>query len=219
MKIGIVLYDRLTALDAIGPYEVLSRIPGASVTFLAAEAGPVRTDNGMLTLLAERALTELPDPDIVLVPGGPGEVAARAGGAVLDWLVAADRTSTWTTSVCTGSLILAAAGLLEGRRATSHWLALEELGRLGAKPSAERVVFDGKLVTAAGVSAGIDMALALVDRIAGRTVAEAIQLGIEYDPQPPFDAGSPEKAPAAVVELLRGASRFGEPEATAPQPT
>jgi putative intracellular protease/amidase len=208
MNIAIVLYDRFTALDAIGPYEVLSRLPDASVAFVAAEAGPVRTDNGMLTLLAERSLAQTPEPDIVLVPGGPGEVVQRAGGAVLDWLRQADRTSTWTTSVCTGSLILAAAGLLEGKRATSHWLALDELGRLGAQPVAERVVFDGKLVTAAGVSAGIDMALTLAASVAGETVAQAIQLGIEYDPQPPFDAGSPQKAPAEVVELLRNLSRF-----------
>lgn len=212
MNIAIVLYDRFTALDAIGPYEVLSRLPGATVAFVAPEAGPVRTDNGMLTLLAERSLAEVPQPDVVLVPGGPGEVAARAGGATLEWLAEADRTSTWTTSVCTGSLILAAAGLLDGRRATSHWLAMEELRRLGAQPVDERVVFDGKLVTAAGVSAGIDMALALVARIAGETVAQAIQLGIEYDPQPPFDAGSPHKAPAETVELLRNLSRFESQE-------
>jgi transcriptional regulator GlxA family with amidase domain len=211
MNIAIALYDKFTALDAIGPYEVLSRLPGATVTFIAPEAGPVRTDNGMLTLIAERSLDELTEPDIVLVPGGPGEVAARAGGATLEWLTHADRTSTWTTSVCTGSLILAAAGLLDGRRATSHWLALDELRTLGARVGGdpyERVVFDGKLVTAAGVSAGIDMALALAARIAGDAVAQAIQLGIEYDPQPPFDAGSPSKAPAGIVELLRNRSRF-----------
>jgi putative intracellular protease/amidase len=207
MNIAIVLYDRFTALDAIGPYEVLSRLPGASVVFAAVDAGPVHTDNGMLTLIAERSLRQVQRPDIVLVPGGPGEVAQRAGGEVLEWLKQADRTSTWTTSVCTGSLLLAAAGLLEGRRATSHWLALEELRRLGAEPVEERVVFDGKLVTAAGVSAGIDMALTLAASIAGDTVAQAIQLGIEYDPQPPFDAGSPHKAPAEVVELLRSRSR------------
>jgi len=208
MNIAILLYERLTALDAIGPYEVLSRLPGASLTFVAAEPGPVRTDNGMLTLLAERSIEDVGNPDIVLVPGGPGEVAARAGGGVVDWLRAAHETTTWTTSVCTGSLILAAAGLLEGRRATSHWLALEELGRLGAVPVSERVVFDGNIVTAAGVSAGIDMALALAARVAGEDVAQAIQLGIEYDPQPPFDAGAPHKAPAAIVELLRDNSRF-----------
>jgi transcriptional regulator GlxA family with amidase domain len=208
MQIAIVLYDRFTALDAIGPYEVLSRVPGASLSFIAAEAGPVRTDNGVLTVLAERTLAELERPDILLVPGGPGEVAARAGGPMLEWLRRADETSTWTTSVCTGSLVLGAAGLLEGKRATTHWLALEALRGLGAEPIAERVVFDGKLVTAAGVSAGIDMALSLVERLAGRRVAEAIQLGIEYDPQPPFDAGSPAKAPGQVVELLRSRSRF-----------
>ncbi len=213
MKIAVAIYDRFTALDAIGPYEVLSRLPGARVTFVAAAAGPVRTDNGMLTIEAERALAELPDPDVILVPGGPGEVAQRAGEPMLEWLRAADRTSTWTTSVCTGSLILAAAGLLDGRPATGHWLAMEELGRLGARPTGERVVFDGKIVTGAGVSAGIDMALALAGRIAGPEVAQAIQLGIEYDPQPPFDAGSPEKAPAAIVEMLRGRSRFSQPSA------
>jgi transcriptional regulator GlxA family with amidase domain len=219
MNIAVLLYDRFTALDAVGPYEVLSRLPGTTVTFLATEAGPVRTDNGMLTLVAERAIEELPHPDILLVPGGPGEVAARAGEPVLEWLRTADATSAWTTSVCTGSLILAAAGLLDGRRATSHWLALEALERLGALPVAERVVFDGKLVTAAGVSAGIDMALALAAEIAGEQVAQAIQLGIEYDPQPPFDAGSPRKAPAEIVERLRRGSRFldGEDVVAAPR--
>jgi putative intracellular protease/amidase len=215
MNIAILLYDKFTALDAIGPYEVLSRLPGATVTFVAVEPGPMRTDNGMLTLLAERSLEEMRQPDVVLVPGGPGEVAARAGGAALDWLREADRTSTWTTSVCTGSLILAAAGLLDGRRATTHWLAFDELRRLGAEPVDERVVFDGKLVTGAGVSAGIDMALTLVAQIAGDVVAQAIQLGIEYDPQPPFDAGSPHKAPVEIVELLRNRSRFQEVSAQA----
>jgi transcriptional regulator GlxA family with amidase domain len=208
MDIAILLYDRLTALDAIGPYEVLSRLPGASAKFVAVEPGPVKTDNGMLTLVAEGSLGDASEPDIVLVPGGPGEVAARAGGAVLDWLRSVHETSTWTTSVCTGSLVLAAAGLLDGKRATSHWLALEQLRELGAEPVSERVVFDGKIVTAAGVSAGIDMALALAATIAGEEVAQAIQLGIEYDPQPPFDAGSPAKAPAAIVEGVRAYSRF-----------
>jgi transcriptional regulator GlxA family with amidase domain len=208
MNIAIVLYDRFTALDAIGPYEVLSRLPGARVTFVASQSGPIATDNGMLTVHAESSLSELANPDIVLVPGGPGEVAARAGSDVLDWLRAAHATSTWTTSVCTGSLILAAAGLLDGRPATTHWLAFEELERLGAKPVRERVVFDGKLVTAAGVSAGIDMALSLADRIAGAAVAQAIQLSIEYEPEPPFRSGSPTTAPAPIVEALRARSRF-----------
>jgi len=211
MNIAIVLYDRFTALDAIGPYEVLSRVPGCTLEFLAAEAGPVRTDNGLLTVQVEASIAEMSAPDIVLVPGGPGEVAARAGGPLLQWLREAHETSTWTASVCTGSLILAAAGLLEGRRATSHWLALDELGRLGATPVSERVVFDGRIVTAAGVSAGIDMALALTARIAGEQVAQAIQLGIEYDPEPPFDAGSPQKAPDEIVALLRERSRLRAP--------
>jgi putative intracellular protease/amidase len=208
MNIALLLYDRVTALDAIGPYEVLSRLPGSTVEFVATERGPIRTDNGMLALTADRSIDDVKEPEIVLVPGGPGEVAARAGGAALEWLRAVHENTTWTTSVCTGSLILAAAGLLEGKRATSHWLALEELGRLGAVPVSERVVFDGKIATAAGVSAGIDMALTLAAKLAGDEVAQAIQLGIEYDPQPPFDAGSPAKAPAAIVELLTAHSRF-----------
>jgi transcriptional regulator GlxA family with amidase domain len=208
MDIAIALYDRFTALDAIGPYEVLSRLPGATTRFVAAAPGPVRTDNGILTVLAEVPLEEVPRPDVLLVPGGPGEVAARAGGALLEWVHCAHETSTWTTSVCTGSLVLAAAGVLEGRRATGHWLALEQLRALGAEPVEERVVFDGRIVTAAGVSAGIDMALALAERIAGADVAQAIQLGIEYDPQPPFDAGSPRTAPQHIVTALRERSRF-----------
>jgi putative intracellular protease/amidase len=211
--IAILLFDRFTALDAIGPYEVLSRLPGWTLTFVAAEPGPIQTDNGRLTVLAESSLDDLPSPDIVLVPGGPGEVAARAGGPALEWLRAAHETTTWTTSVCTGSLVLATAGILEGKRATSHWLAMEQLRKLGATPVSERVVFDGKVVTAAGVSAGIDMALSLAAQIAGDDVARAIQLGIEYDPQPPFDAGSPSTAPAAIVEFLQSNSRFIEESA------
>jgi putative intracellular protease/amidase len=212
MNTAILLYDGFTALDAIGPYEVLSRLPGAKATFVAAEAGPVRTDNDMLSLVADRSLAEVTAPELVLVPGGPGEVAARAGGPALDWLRAVHETSLWTTSVCTGSLILAEAGLLQGRRATSHWLALDALCELGVEAVAERVVFDGKLVTAAGVSAGIDMALTLAGEIAGEHVAQAIQLGIEYDPQPPYDAGAPHKAAPEIVALLRGRSRFGSAE-------
>ncbi len=208
MQIAILIYDRLTALDAVGPYEVLSRLPGAELTFVAQEPGPKRTDTGRLALLADASLAEVSHPDIVLVPGGPAQAELMEDGPVHEWLRAAHETSTWTTSVCTGSLILAAAGVLEGRRATTHWQALEELRRLGVEVVEERVVFDGKLVTAAGVSAGIDMALALVGRIAGEQVAQAIQLGIEYDPQPPFDAGSPHKAPAAIVEAVRAHSRF-----------
>jgi len=207
VDIAIVLYDRFTALDAVGPYEVLRNLPGATVTFVAVEAGPVRADSRMLTLVADRALADLPAPEVVVVPGGPGQSDHMDDEALLSWLRTAHETAQWTTSVCTGSLLLAAAGLLEGKRATSHWLALDVLRQYGAEPTPERVVEQGTIITAAGVSAGIDMALVLAARIAGDDVAQAIQLGIEYDPQPSFDAGSPAKAPAHLVELLRGNSR------------
>lgn len=208
MDIAILLFDRLTALDAVGPYEVLSRLPGATVTFVATEPGPKRTDTGFLALTADAALSDLPRPEIVLVPGGPGQVAAEKDEAVLDWLRCAHETTTWTTSVCTGSLVLGAAGLLDGLRATTYWLALPELAKHGAIPTDERVVFDGKVITAAGVSSGIDMALTLAARIGGDDLAQMLQLGIEYDPQPPFDAGSVHKAPTAIVDVFRARSRF-----------
>ncbi|MFD9972610.1 DJ-1/PfpI family protein [Streptomyces sp. NPDC059015] len=203
MQIAIVLYEGFTSLDAIGPYELLSRLPGAETVFVAEEAGPVRNDQGSLVVTAERALHEVTAPDIVLVPGGPGSRRAMFDETILDWLRTADATSTWTTSVCTGSHLLAAAGLLEGRRATSHWLALDDIVPFGAEPTGERVVFDGKYVTAAGVSSGIDMALHLLGRIAGDEVAQTVQLLTEYDPQPPYDAGSPEKAPERMVAQWR----------------
>ncbi|MFF7187794.1 DJ-1/PfpI family protein [Streptomyces sp. NPDC008222] len=208
MQIAIVLYDRFTALDAVGPYETLGRLPGAETVFVAERTGPVRSDTGALALLADRSLTEVPAPDIVVVPGGPGQTPQMDNEVLLDWLRTADATSTWTTSVCSGSLLLAAAGLLTGRRATSHWLALDFLARFGAEATGERVVFDGKYVTAAGVSSGIDMGLALLGRIAGDEHAQAVQLLTEYDPQPPYDAGSPHKAPAHLVEEFRTNSRF-----------
>jgi putative intracellular protease/amidase len=210
MDIAILLYPRFTALDAVGPYEVLSRLPGAKVTFVAEHASPQRTDTTQLAILADASIQELPHPDIVLVPGGPGQAALMQDSPVHKWLRAAHHTSTWTTSVCTGSLILAAAGLLTGKRATSNWQAIEELRSLGADAVEERVVFDGKLATAAGVTAGIDMALQLASRIGGEQLAQAIQLGLEYDPEPPFDAGSPLKAPAEIVEAVRAYSRFTE---------
>jgi putative intracellular protease/amidase len=208
MDIAILIYDRFTALDAVGPYEVLSRLPGSEVTFVAERSGPVRTDTGRLGVLADATLAEHAHPEIVLVPGGPGQVALMQDGPVHEWLRGAHETSTWTMSVCTGSLILGAAGLLEGAHATSNWQALDELRGFGVEVVPERVVFDGKLATSAGVTAGIDMALTLVGRIAGPELAQAIQLGIEYDPEPPFDAGSPEKAPAEIVEAVRAYSRF-----------
>ncbi|MFJ9814953.1 DJ-1/PfpI family protein [Streptomyces sp. NPDC101151] len=208
MQIAIVLYDRFTALDAVGPYEILARTPDAETVFVAENAGPVRADTGALTIIADTSLAEVSSPDVVLVPGGPGQSALMEHRPLLDWLRRVDATSTWTTSVCTGSLLLAAAGLLDGRRATSHWLALDQLKRFGAEPAEERVVLDGKYVTAAGVSAGIDMALTLLGRIAGDEHAQAVQLATEYDPQPPYDAGSPHKAPGHLVDALRARSRF-----------
>jgi transcriptional regulator GlxA family with amidase domain len=208
MDIAILLFDRFTALDAVGPYEVFSRLPGGRVVFTAEHAGPVAADSSGFQLVAEATLAQLPQPGILVVPGGPGQAAQMTNGPVLDWLRSADPASTWTTSVCTGSLILAAAGLLHGRQATSHWLAVDQLRAFGATPVQQRVVFDGKYVTAAGVSAGIDMALALAGQLAGTETAQAIQLGLEYDPQPPYDAGAPGKAPAAITAALRDRSRF-----------
>jgi putative intracellular protease/amidase len=208
MDIAILLYDRFTALDAIGPYETLGRVPEATVTFVAAETGPVRTDQGSLAIVADATLDDVAHPDILVVPGGPGTEQAMGDEPTLAWIRTAHETSQWTTSVCTGSLILAAAGILDGVPATSHWQAFEILELLGAVPTHERVVIDGKIVTAAGVSAGIDMGLTLAARLAGDQVAQGIQLGIEYDPQPPFNAGSPNTAPAEVVESMWAASRF-----------
>lgn len=204
MNIAILIFDKLTALDAIGPYEVLSRLPGAELSFVAKEAGLKRTDTGRLGLNADLTITDAPAPDVLLIPGGEGNRPLLADEEVLDWVRAAHDDSTWTTSVCTGSLVLAAARVLEGKRATSHWVHRDSLADFGAFPTAERVVVDGKVVTAAGVSAGIDMALMLAGRIAGEDIAKAIQLGIEYDPEPPFDAGSPHKAGPDLTELIRG---------------
>jgi transcriptional regulator GlxA family with amidase domain len=202
-RIAILIFDELTALDAVGPYEVLSRIPDAEVRFVAKETGTKRTDTGALGLQADAALSELPDPEVLLVPGGKGNRPLLEDAEVLDWVRHAHGGSMWTTSVCTGSLVLGAAGVLDGKRATTHWAYLDRLGELGAEAVSERVVEDGKILTAAGVSSGIDMALTLAARIAGETVAQAIQLGIEYDPDPPFDTGSPAKAPQELVDLIR----------------
>jgi transcriptional regulator GlxA family with amidase domain len=206
-QIAILIFDGLTALDAIGPYEVLSRIPGHEVRFVAQEAGPKRTDTGALGVQADVSLTDVSNPEIVLVPGGKGNRPLMTDDEVLGWLREAHQGSTWTTSVCTGALVLGAAGILEDKRATTHWAYLERLRELGARPVEERVVEDGKIVTAAGVSAGIDMALTLAGRLAGDQVAQAIQLGIEYDPDPPFDTGSPAKAPKPLVDLVRSLDR------------
>ncbi|MER7175308.1 DJ-1/PfpI family protein [Streptomyces mesophilus] len=207
MQLAIVLFDRFTALDAVGPYEILSRVPGVETVFVAERTGPVRADTGALALTADKTFAEVQRPDIVLVPGGPGQTPQMDNTVLLDWLRTADATSTWTTSVCTGSLLLAAAGLLKGRKATSHWLALNFLTGFEVEATEERVVFDGKYATAAGVSSGIDMGLALAGRIAGDRAAQSIQLLTEYDPQPPYDAGAPHKAPAELVAEFRANTR------------
>ena len=206
VDVAIPIFDRFTALDAIGPYQVLSMLPGATVRFLGAEPGPVRTDNRMLTVLAEGRYDDIPEPEVIVVPGGPGTRDLLEDERILAWLRGAHRSSRYTTSVCTGSLLLAAAGILDGVEATTHWLVLDQLAELGAVPVPERVVERGKVLTAAGVSAGIDMALRLAELLTDTETAQAVQLVMEYDPQPPFDAGSPDKAPPAVVERLRGGS-------------
>jgi putative intracellular protease/amidase len=215
MRIAIPLYDRFTALDAVGPYEVLSRLPGASVTWLAHEPGVVRNDQRMMGIEAQAAFEDLPDPEIVLVPGGTGTNDFLEDERLVAWIRRAHETSDWTTSVCTGALLLGAAGVLDGIEATTHWLDMQDLERYGARPTGRRVVEQGKVLTAAGVSSGIDMALTLAARIAGDDVAQAIQLGIEYDPAPPFDSGSPDKAPESVLALVEAAQRAEEDEAAA----
>jgi transcriptional regulator GlxA family with amidase domain len=209
MQIVIALFDRFTALDAVGPHQVLHHLSDAEVIFAAERVRGVTDESRTLTLQAQASYADVPRPDIIVVPGGPGQARQMTAGPLQDWLIEADKTSTWTTSVCTGSLILAGAGLLKDRKATTYWLAQEELGRLGATPQpGERYVFDGKYVTAAGVSAGIDMALALAGRMAGEAEGARIQLAIEYDPRPPYRSGSPATAGPEIVAQLTAGSRF-----------
>lgn len=209
MKISILLFEKMAAQDAVGPYEVFRCVPGWQLELVGLGAGEVRAEGG-LGLRADRALGEVSEADALVVPGGRGADALLEDEALLAWMREIDATTKWTISVCTGALLLGAAGLLEGKRATSNWLALEELPKYGAEPVGGRWVEDGKTLTAAGVTAGIDMALHLVGREAGPEVARAVQLGIEYDPDPPFDSGSPEKAAPEIVELVRSASRFAD---------
>ncbi len=210
MQVAYLLFDRFTALDITGPHEVLNRVPLTESIFVAEEAGPVRNESDTLSLVADASLDEVPSPDILVVPGGFGTRALLEHEPLLAWIRQAHETSAWTTSVCTGSLLLAAAGLLDGLRATTHWTARELLGELGAMAVPDRVVREGKIFTAAGVSAGIDMALVLVTEIWGAEVAQAVQLGIEYDPEPPHDTGAPEKAPQEIVDLVLAASEGQE---------
>ena len=199
--IAIPLFPRFTALDGIGPYEVLQRVPGYDVTFVGHERGPVRSENGFLGIEVDATFDELVRPDIVVFPGGVGTRPLVHDERVLDWVRTAHETTTFTTSVCTGSLVLAAAGLLDGLTATTHWSAMDHLAKLGAVPTQERVVehLERRIITAAGVSSGIDMALRLVEVLVDATAAQACQLMIEYDPQPPFDAGSVAKAGDVVL--------------------
>ncbi len=203
-SIAIPLFPHFTALDGIGPYEVLQRIPHFDVTFIGHERGVVRSDNGMLGIEVDATFEDLTAPDVVVFPGGFGTRALMTDERVLEWVRSAHVSTMYTTSVCTGSLVLAAAGLLEGLTATTHWGALDVLAQHGAVPTGDRVVehLDQRIITAAGVSSGIDMALRLVELLVDRTAAEAAQLMIEYDPQPPFDSGSTAKASTAVVERV-----------------
>jgi len=202
MQVAILIFDGITALDAVGPYEVLQRVLGAEVVFVGETRGLKRTDTASLAINADRSVAEITSPDVVVVPGGFGEQQVRAKPAMLEWVRTIHATTSWTTSVCTGALILGAAGLLKGLQATTHWAALPQLTNFGAIPTPARVVEQGKIITAAGVSSGIDMALHLARKVAGDTMAQAIQVGIEYDPQPPFD-GSYKRAPAPVMAVLR----------------
>jgi transcriptional regulator GlxA family with amidase domain len=200
MQVAFALYRGFTALDVIGPFQVLADTPGHDAVLVAAEAGPVVDHTGRAPLVAAKAFSEVPAPDIIIVPGGRTGVLDNR---LVEWIRAVHPATTWTTSVCTGSIYLATAGLLDGVDATTHWAWAERLNELGAHYLADRVVERGKIITAAGVSSGIDMALVLLDRLYGPVVAQSAQLAIEYDPQPPFDAGSPAKAPAAITDLVR----------------
>lgn len=204
MVIACVLYDEYTMLDIVGPFQVLSGALGMETVWVAEKEGPVADHTRTTSLIANATFDDVTSPTIVVVPGGM-HTSAHFGGPVVEWLRAVHPTTTWTTSVCTGSLLLGSAGLLDGLTATSHWVALETLRDFGAEPTLERVVLhpEERIATSAGVSSGIDMGLTLIAEMRGTEAAEITQLALEYDPQPPTDAGSPEKAPAAAVELVR----------------
>ncbi|WP_426572542.1 DJ-1/PfpI family protein [Aquihabitans sp. McL0605] len=207
MQIAIGLYPEFTALDAIGPYQVFTQVPGVEVVLCAAQRGRLSDDNGLLHLDIEHTFDEIAAPDLSLVPGGfVTRRLARDRDPIVDWVASTHATSTYTTSVCTGALLLGAAGILDGLDATTHWYAYDELATYGATPTEQRVVQQGKIWTAAGVSAGIDLALTLVGEIWSPELSQAIQLGIEYDPQPPYDSGAPSKADPEVLALVRAVS-------------
>ena len=207
MQIAIGLYPEFTALDAIGPYQVLTQVPGVDVVLCAARTGRLSDDNGLLHLDVEHTFEDVARPDVLLVPGGfITRKLARDGDPIVDWIARANEHTTYTTSVCTGALLLGRAGILDGLDATTHWYAYDELASYGARPTEQRVVRQGKVWTAAGVSAGIDLALTLVAEVWGPEVSQAIQLGIEYDPQPPYDSGAPSKADPDILALVRAIS-------------
>jgi transcriptional regulator GlxA family with amidase domain len=201
MQIALVLYSKFTVLDIIGPFQVLVDVPGDEVVFVASTTGLVTDHTGRSGLIASASLDDVPKPDVVVVPGALGDTELDA--AVVQWLRRVHATTTWTTSVCTGAIYLAAAGILDGVDATTHWARKDRLEQLGAHYLPQRVIERGKVITAAGVSSGIDMALRLVELMHGAEMAQLVQLGIEYDPQPPFDAGSPAKAPPELVEVAQ----------------
>jgi len=203
MQIVFLFYDGMTALDAIGPHEILFRLPNIKVLRAAEHAGPIKTESNNLIVNAEYSLSDITQADVLVVPGAGNATSLKEHPKTLAWVQKIHQTTTWTTSICTGSLILGAAGILSGHTATSHWAVIERLNQYGAKPISERVVESGKIITAAGVSAGIDMALNLAAKISGQKVAETLQLGIEYDPAPPFDVGSPAKASPEICEALK----------------
>ena len=202
MQIAIALYERFTALDVVGPFQVLADVPGNDIVWVAEQTGPVLDHTLRLPITATATFAEVTRPDIVIVGGGINTEGHLPDHPIIGWLREVHPHTTWTTSVCTGSLLLAGAGLLDGVDASTHWLSAGLLEELGAHYTEQRVVERGKMITAAGVSAGIDMALTLLAHLHGDEVAQCVQLAIEYDPQPPFDAGAPSKAPAAIVELV-----------------
>lgn len=202
MQIIFLFYEGMTALDAVGPHEILCRLPDVSIKRVAISAGKINTDSGLI-LNADYAIADVLNADILFIPGAGNAATLKEYPEILDWIRLINSKTTWTTSVCTGSLILGAAGILSGVKATTHWAALDRLSKWGAEPIQERIVESGKIITAAGVSAGIDMALALAAKVSGESIAKSLQLGIEYDPEPPFDSGSLKKADPKLIKSLR----------------